>query len=56
MESPDLISIGEIATSHGVHGLLRVTMLTDFPERWRTLKQVYRTPPPGARGSPAPRL
>ena len=52
--SPDLIAIGEVSTSHGVHGQLRVTMLTDFPERWRALKQVYLTPPPGGRGAPAP--
>ncbi len=56
MESSDLISIGEVSASHGVHGQLRVTMLTDFPERWRTLKTVYLTPPPGGRGPHDPRL
>jgi 16S rRNA processing protein RimM len=56
MESLDLISIGEVSAPHGVQGLLRVTMLTDFPDRWRTLKQVYLTPPPGGRGAAVPRL
>ena len=54
--SPDLIAIGEVSAAHGVHGQLRVTMLTDFPERWRGLKQVYLTPPPGGRGPLAPQL
>src|SRR5215218_9023965 len=54
----DLISIGEVVTAHGVRGQLRVTMLTDFPERWRKLRQVYLTPqivPRGPRPAPAPR-
>src|SRR5690349_7624596 len=58
--NPDeLISIGEVAAPHGVHGQVRVTMLTDFPERWRALKQAYLTPPDGPRGArpaPGPRL
>jgi 16S rRNA processing protein RimM len=51
----DLISIGEITAPHGVRGELRVTMLTDFPQRWRALREVYLTPPEAPRrGRPAP--
>ena len=55
----DLIAIGEITAPHGVRGHLRVTMLTDFPERWRSLRWVYLTPPEGERrprvpGAPLP--
>src|SRR5690348_14850406 len=55
----DLISIGEVVAAHGVRGQLRVTMLTDFPERWRKLRQVYLTSqivPRGPRPAPAPQL
>jgi 16S rRNA processing protein RimM len=31
-------------------------MLSDVPERWRALRQVYLTPPPGTRNAPAPQL
>ena len=51
----DLIAIGEITAPHGVRGEMRVTMLTDFPQRWRALKEVYLTPPEAPRrGRPAP--
>lgn len=35
------IVIGKIGAPHGVHGEMRVIPLTDFPERFQTLTQVY---------------
>ncbi|MGI6648173.1 MAG: ribosome maturation factor RimM [Bacillota bacterium] len=35
-----LISIGQVTTTHGVYGELRVLPLTDFPERFSRLQQV----------------
>ena len=35
------IVIGKIGAPHGVHGEMRVIPLTDFPERFQTLSQVY---------------
>lgn len=35
-----LIRIGQITAPHGVHGEVRVYPLTDFPERFTTLRQV----------------
>lgn len=37
----DLVSIGRISGTHGYKGTVKVTPLTDFPERFRGLKQVY---------------
>ncbi|MDU4959937.1 MAG: ribosome maturation factor RimM [Sporomusaceae bacterium] len=37
---PDLIIIGKIVAPHGVRGDVRVNPLTDFPERFLTMKQV----------------
>ncbi len=36
----DLIAIGKIVAPHGVRGELRVAVLTDFPERFLTMKEV----------------
>lgn len=36
----DLIRIGQITSPHGVHGQVKVFPLTDFPERFQTLRQV----------------
>lgn len=35
------IIIGRIRAPHGVRGELRVEVLTDFPERFQTLKRLY---------------
>ena len=44
-ERPDAydgwIIIGRIRAPHGIRGEVRVELLTDFPERYRTLKRVY---------------
>lgn len=42
--SEDLIKIGQITGPHGVHGELRVFPLTDFPERFNTLRKVLLGP------------
>jgi 16S rRNA processing protein RimM len=36
---PDLIRIGQITAPHGVRGAVRVFPLSDFPERFRTLRR-----------------
>lgn len=36
----ELVAIGEIVAPHGVRGDIRVLPLTDFPERFRKLKNV----------------
>jgi 16S rRNA processing protein RimM len=41
---PDFLAIGRILRPHGVHGELRVKLLTDFPDRWTDLKTVYLGP------------
>ncbi|MFZ5814846.1 MAG: ribosome maturation factor RimM [Bacillota bacterium] len=38
-EKPELIRIGQITAPHGVHGAVRVFPLSDFPERYRTLRR-----------------
>ena len=35
------IVIGKLGAPHGIRGELRVIPLTDFPERFENLKQVY---------------
>jgi len=40
----DLVKIGLITSPHGVHGQVRVFPLTDFPERFATLRQVLLGP------------
>ena len=37
----DRIVIGKAGAPHGVHGELRIIPLTDFPERFQALKEVY---------------
>ncbi len=37
----DRIVIGKTGAPHGVHGELRIIPLTDFPERFQALKEVY---------------
>ncbi|EGO65166.1 ribosome maturation factor RimM [Acetonema longum] len=36
-----LIAVGKIVAPHGVRGDLRVVTLTDFPERFQSLKRIY---------------
>lgn len=36
-----LIAVGKIVAPHGVRGDLRVVPLTDFPERFHSLKRIY---------------
>ena len=40
MESQDLIKIGRIVGTHGYKGTVKVEPLTDFPQRFKNLKQV----------------
>lgn len=35
------VTIGHIVAPQGLHGAVRVYPLTDFPERWCTLREVY---------------
>jgi 16S rRNA processing protein RimM len=37
----DLIAIGEIIRPHGVQGAVKVSPLTDFPERFKNLRSVH---------------
>jgi 16S rRNA processing protein RimM len=37
----DRIIIGRIGAPHGIHGELRVSILTDFPERFADMKEAY---------------
>ena len=37
----DKIVIGKVGAPHGIHGEVRILPLTDFPERFDTLEQVY---------------
>lgn len=43
-EQEELIKIGQITSPHGVKGEVRVYPLTDFPERFSTLRQVLLGP------------
>lgn len=36
---PELIKIGQITAPHGVNGAVRIYPLSDFPERYRTLRR-----------------
>jgi 16S rRNA processing protein RimM len=47
-QTPEYITIGEVVASHGVRGELRITMLSDFPQRFLALQRIYLTPPPAA--------
>lgn len=38
---PDYLIIGEITKPHGVRGEVRVEMLTEVPERYRALEEVF---------------
>lgn len=40
MQEKELISIGRITGTHGIRGLLKVSLLTDFPERFNELQRV----------------
>ncbi|HEY3364753.1 MAG TPA: ribosome maturation factor RimM [Symbiobacteriaceae bacterium] len=40
----DLIKIGVVTGAHGLHGEIRVLPLTDFPERFATLRQTLLGP------------
>ncbi|MBP2644759.1 MAG: rimM [Firmicutes bacterium] len=40
MADTNLITIGKIVAPHGVRGDVRVIALTDFPERFQTMKEV----------------
>lgn len=41
MKANELVSIGKIGGTHGYKGLLKVLPLTDYPQRFKLLKQVY---------------
>lgn len=41
MDPENLVSIGKIAGTHGYKGTVKVIPLTDFPERFKNLKQVF---------------
>lgn len=43
-EPEDLVVIGEIVTTQGIRGDVRVVPLTDFPERFRSLDRVFVGP------------
>lgn len=38
---PDFLAIGRVSRPHGIHGEIRVEMLTDIPDRWIGLKTVF---------------
>lgn len=37
----EMLNIGKIISSHGVHGFAKILLLTDFPERFEDLESVY---------------
>lgn len=41
MDPNELVTIGRIAGTHGYKGTVKVAPLTDFPERFQGLQQVY---------------
>lgn len=41
MDRTGWVTIGQIVAPHGVRGHVRVLPLTDFPERWVRLREVY---------------
>ncbi|MDR1702226.1 MAG: ribosome maturation factor RimM [Sporomusaceae bacterium] len=41
MKTPELFFVGKIIAPHGVRGDVRIIPLTDFPERFASLKEVY---------------
>lgn len=41
MNKEKLISIGQILKPHGIHGEMRVLILSSFPERFKTTEKVY---------------
>lgn len=41
MDPGNLVSIGKIVGTHGYKGTVKVIPLTDFPERFKNLQQVY---------------
>jgi 16S rRNA processing protein RimM len=45
---PEFVTIGEVVAPHGVRGELRVTMLSDFPQRFLALQRVFLAPLPAA--------
>ncbi|MHB1131288.1 MAG: ribosome maturation factor RimM [Chloroflexota bacterium] len=40
-DAPEYLAIGEVLTSHGVHGYCSVRILTDFPQRYKSLTRVF---------------
>ena len=40
----DLIKIGQITSAHGIYGQVKLFPLTDFPERFRTLRNALLGP------------
>ena len=41
MNSDTFIAIGAVLKPHGIHGELRVRVLSSFPERFQSLKEAY---------------
>ncbi|MBI3967345.1 MAG: 16S rRNA processing protein RimM [Chloroflexi bacterium] len=35
------LTIGRVSNTHGIHGFVRVEILTDFPERFQKLRRVF---------------
>jgi len=46
-DSGDLVAVGRIVGVHGIHGELKVTSLTDFPERFAAGSQLFLVTPDG---------
>ena len=46
-DARDWVVIGEITRPHGIKGAVRVTVHTDYPERFDSLSQVYIMPAGG---------
>ncbi len=41
---PRFLAVGQVVGAHGLHGELKVKLLTDDPQRFALLEQVYRRP------------
>lgn len=44
-EKPDYLVIAEVATPFGLRGAVKATILTDFPDRFDVLDEVFIAPP-----------
>jgi 16S rRNA processing protein RimM len=52
-EQPRFLLLGEILRPHGIHGELKIRVLTDYPERITDLETVYVSDDPNDKDAPS---